>query len=95
GEEIDLKAVDTVLKLMDRRAKLLGLDMPIKTELAGPGGGALRLSAVSLAELNDLINTAGDPGAPDGTSDDDSDLYDPNDDPDDDQAEPEDEADGD
>ncbi|MFF9632917.1 hypothetical protein [Streptomyces fradiae] len=91
GDEIDLKAVDTVLKLMDRRAKLLGLDMPVKTELAGPGGGALRLSAVSLAELNDLINTAGDPNAPDGASEDDDALYDPNDD---DQDDDEEEGDG-
>ncbi|MFJ9799838.1 hypothetical protein [Streptomyces sp. NPDC101145] len=82
GEEIDLKAVDTVLKLMDRRAKLLGLDMPVKTELAGPGGGALRLSAVSLAELNNLINTAGDLD-PDADSEDDDTLYDPADDEDD------------
>uniref|UniRef100_UPI0004CC40B9 hypothetical protein n=2 Tax=Streptomyces TaxID=1883 RepID=UPI0004CC40B9 len=34
AEEIDLKAVDTVLKLMDRRAKLNGLDMPQRTELS-------------------------------------------------------------
>ncbi|WP_228981246.1 hypothetical protein [Streptomyces sp. DH12] len=83
GDEIDLKAVDTVLKLMDRRAKLMGLDMPVKAELSGPGGGALRLNAVSLAELNTLIATAGDPDDPDRPCPDDEDddtTYDPFDD---------------
>lgn len=45
AREIDLKAVDTVLKLMDRRAKLNGLDMPVKAELSGAAlGGADRRS---------------------------------------------------
>ncbi|MET9436886.1 hypothetical protein [Streptomyces sp. NPDC006551] len=69
GEEIDFKAVDVVLKLMDRRAKLNGLDMPVKTEVSGPGGGAVRLDAVGLAELNHLIATAGDPDPDDLTDD--------------------------
>lgn len=59
--EIDLKAVDTVLRLMDRRAKLNGLDMPVKAELSGPGGGAMQVGPVGLAELRNLIQTAGDP----------------------------------
>lgn len=50
GEEIDLKAVDTVLKLMDRRARLNGLDMPVKNEVSGPDGGAIPLGG-TLAEL--------------------------------------------
>lgn len=32
-----------------------------KTEVSGPGGGAVRLDHVGLAELNKLITTAGDP----------------------------------
>ncbi|MFF2731790.1 hypothetical protein ACFVS9_28265 [Streptomyces sp. NPDC058008] len=59
GEEIDLKAVDTILKLMDRRAKLNGLDMPQRTELSGPDGGAVPLGNGSLDELHTLMSYAG------------------------------------
>ncbi|THA29194.1 hypothetical protein E6R18_25110 [Streptomyces sp. A1277] len=59
GEEIDLKAVDTVLRLMDRRAKLNGLDAPVKTEISGPDGGAVPLGSGTLAELDALINITG------------------------------------
>lgn len=55
GEELDMRAVDTVLRLMDRRAKLNGLDMPVRTELSGPDGGAVPLGNGSLAELHTLI----------------------------------------
>lgn len=61
---IDLKAVDTVLKLMDRRAKLNGLDMPQRTELSGPEGGAIPFGAGSLDELNTLIEFAGQNNTP-------------------------------
>lgn len=81
SEELDLKAVDTVLKLMDRRAKLNGLDVPVKTELSGPGGGAVRFSATTAAELNALIGTAGDPDEDgDDLELDDADEDDPDDD---------------
>lgn len=59
AHEIDFKAVDTVLKLMDRRAKLNGLDMPVKAELSGPDGGSIPLAG-TLNELVDLIDTAGE-----------------------------------
>lgn len=59
GEEIDLKAVETVLKLMDRRAKLMGIDMPLRTELSGPDGGAVPFASGSLTELDQLIKAAG------------------------------------
>ncbi|MFG2532720.1 hypothetical protein [Streptomyces sp. NPDC048516] len=59
AEEIDMRAVDTVLRLMDRRAKLNGLDAPVRTELSGPDGGAVPLGNGSLAELNALIGLAG------------------------------------
>ncbi|WP_331756588.1 hypothetical protein [Streptomyces decoyicus] len=62
GEELDMRAVDTVLRLMDRRAKLNGLDSPIRTELSGPDGGAVPLGNGSLAELNKLISIAGETG---------------------------------
>ncbi|MFF8422940.1 hypothetical protein [Streptomyces sp. NPDC015680] len=73
AREIDLKAVDTVLKLMDRRAKLNGLDMPVKNEVSGPDGGAIPLGN-TLAELTSLMSTAGEPetatGSTEGQDDD-------------------------
>lgn len=38
----DLDAAHLVLKVIDRRAKLLGLDMPIKTALTDPSGNEAR-----------------------------------------------------
>lgn len=71
GNEVDVRAVDTVIRLIDRRAKLNGLDAPATVEVSGPGGGAVRLDHVGLAELNKLIATAGEP---DGQDDDEDDL---------------------
>ena len=65
GEELDMRAVDTVLRLMDRRAKLNGLDMPVKAEVTGADGGPLQLGPASAAELEALIRLGGgkpDPG---------------------------------
>lgn len=61
-DEIDLRAVDTLLRLMDRRAKLNGLDSPVRTEVSGPDGGAVPLGNGSLLELNKLIGIAGQTG---------------------------------
>ncbi|MFC8570678.1 hypothetical protein ACFUIW_33475 [Streptomyces sp. NPDC057245] len=56
----DLKAIETVLKVIDRRARLLGLDRPARTEITGADGGPLQVEAVDLAELERLITlTAG------------------------------------
>lgn len=57
----DLKAIETVLKVISQRSKLLGLDMPLRAEVSGPNGGAVPLGAPSIAQLRDLIRTAGDP----------------------------------
>ncbi|MFJ5886894.1 hypothetical protein [Streptomyces californicus] len=56
AREIDLKAVDTVLKLIERRAKLNGLDMPVKAELSGPAGGPMQIGPVSEEELALLMS---------------------------------------
>lgn len=56
AEEIDLKAVDTVIKLIERRAKLNGLDMPVKAELSGPDGGPMQLGPVGEEELALLMS---------------------------------------
>jgi hypothetical protein len=47
-------AVDRVIKLMERRARLLGLDAPERRELSGPGGGPVPLlsSDIDLSKLN-------------------------------------------
>lgn len=37
----DPKAFGTCIKVLDRRAKLMGLDKPIKSELTGPNGQPL------------------------------------------------------
>lgn len=55
GTAVDMRAVDTVLRLMDRRAKLNGLDMPVKAEVSGPGGGAIPLATGSLEEMERLF----------------------------------------
>jgi|SRR5690348_152648 len=55
GEALDMRAVDTVLRLMDRRAKLNGLDMPAKTEVTGADGGPLALSTADPDKLAALI----------------------------------------
>ena len=36
-----LEAIDRILRIMARRAKLLGLDAPERKELSGPGGGPI------------------------------------------------------
>jgi hypothetical protein len=66
-----LQAIDRLIKIEDarrrngeRRAKLNGLDMPVQTELSGPGGGGVPIGPVGIAELRNLIQTAGDPDDP-------------------------------
>ena len=61
--EGDLKAVETVLKVIAQRARLFGLDAPIRAEVSGPGGGAVQLATSSLEELNQLISIAGQTSA--------------------------------
>ena len=46
----DYEAIDMVLKLLTRRAKLLGLDAPVRQELTGPDGGPIELAAVTLSQ---------------------------------------------
>ncbi|GAA3154019.1 hypothetical protein ACFQ0X_43675 [Streptomyces rectiviolaceus] len=65
GEELDMRAVDTVLRLMDRRAKLNGLDMPVKTEVTGADGGPLQLGSATSAELEALIGISEGSPTPD------------------------------
>lgn len=71
SHELDMRAVDTVLRLMDRRAKLNGLDMPAKTELTGADGGPLQMSKATTAELEALIGLNPAPAAVEGDQQDD------------------------
>jgi hypothetical protein len=64
-----MRAVDTVLRLMDRRAKLNGLDMPTKAEVTGAGGGPLQMSQATTAELEALIGVSPAPAEAPGDSD--------------------------
>jgi DNA-binding CsgD family transcriptional regulator len=45
-------AVDRVLRIMERRARLLGLDRPFRSEVSGPEGGPLEFSHLSEVELD-------------------------------------------
>ncbi|MFG2022354.1 hypothetical protein [Streptomyces sp. NPDC048825] len=51
----DLAAIDRTLRVMERRARLLGLDMPARTELSGPDGGPVQVEDVTADELSALI----------------------------------------
>ena len=43
-------AVDRVLRVMERRSKLLGLDAPTKQQVTGEGGGPLIVNIIRRAE---------------------------------------------
>lgn len=45
----NLPSMDRVLKLMERRARLLGLDRPVQWEVSGPGGGPIPVKEVIIA----------------------------------------------
>lgn len=69
-EKFDRSAVDVALRLLERRAKLNGLDMPVKTEISGPDGSPIPLSDASLDTLNKLISISGRTGPVDDPDDD-------------------------
>jgi hypothetical protein len=46
----DLRAVDRVVKLMERRAALLGLDAPQKLEQSGSNGGPISLNFIERSD---------------------------------------------
>ena len=60
-ESPDHKAAELVLKTLERQARVNGWEEALKAELSGPGGGPMRVGPATLAELQDLITTAGDP----------------------------------
>ena len=46
----DLGAIDRILRIMERRARLWGLDAPVRQELSGPEGGPVAFDEVSLSD---------------------------------------------
>ncbi|MEU2590812.1 hypothetical protein ABZ649_04500 [Streptomyces albidoflavus] len=51
----DLPAIDRALRVMERRARLLGLDRPEKREITGPEGNPVQIEHTDLADLEALI----------------------------------------
>jgi hypothetical protein len=65
-----LQAIDRLIKIEDarrrngeRRAKLNGLEMPVKAEVTGADGGPLQMSRATTAELEALIGLSPAPTA--------------------------------
>jgi hypothetical protein len=65
----DLQAGDRVLKIGERRAKLLGLEAPVRIETTGRDGAAIEVSSsvsidpskLSTATLRELLDARGKP----------------------------------
>ncbi|MDH6126064.1 hypothetical protein [Kitasatospora sp. GP82] len=51
----DLPAIDRAIRILERDARLLGIDSPARTELSGPDAGPLEVESVTAAELAKLI----------------------------------------
>lgn len=81
----DHKAGELVLKTLHQQARTNGWEEVLKAELTGPGGGPMQLKATAVANLIDLINTAGDEDEDDDTLGADPDDEDADDDGDPDQ----------
>ena len=59
----DMGAIDRILKIMERHAKLLGLDAPAKTQLTGADGGPVQVAAAKPILIMEANGFEG-PGAP-------------------------------
>lgn len=59
----DLKAIETVLKIIAGRAKLR-IPEVLRAEVTGANGGPLQFTDATAAELHHLIGLAGDPDQP-------------------------------
>jgi hypothetical protein len=49
------RVCDSILRIMERRAKLLGLDAPAKAEISGADGGPIEVSSLTDAELEAIV----------------------------------------
>lgn len=59
AEAGDARKIETALKLMERRAKLLGIDAPTKQEVSGPDGGAIPIEDARAMLADRLAALAG------------------------------------
>jgi hypothetical protein len=72
--EGDLKAIDTMLRILDQDAKLFGLNMPVKTEVevTSYDGNLLRQRTreivQTLREIRESQDSVGDGSSPTGTT---------------------------
>jgi hypothetical protein len=69
-ESGDAEAVDRLVKLEARRAKILGLDAPTKQEHSGPEGGPIEVGAAASSlesKLDELHKRLTGTGQPSGT----------------------------
>lgn len=76
----DLKAVETVRRLIAERIRLYGVAEPVRAEVSGPDGTPVPLAAAGIAELRNLIRAAGDPDDLDDEDDADAEAGDVDDD---------------
>ena len=63
-QSIKFAAINSALKIMERRAKLLGLDAPVKAEVSGPDGGAIPVAVEKKMTREELIIEAAARGLP-------------------------------
>jgi hypothetical protein len=66
----DVRAIDTAIRIADRRAKLLGLDAPTRNELCGHNGGPIAIEdarerlLLALARFSAEPDDGTDPSGP-------------------------------
>lgn len=56
----DLKSIDRVVRIMERRAALMGLDAPKRNEISGPGGAPIEVDArqALIGRITQLVERA-------------------------------------
>ncbi|MGW7579783.1 hypothetical protein ACWGKU_20355 [Kitasatospora sp. NPDC054768] len=59
----ELQAIDRALRIMDRRARLLGLDQPARTEISGHDGGPIEVVADATSDELAALIALTDPAA--------------------------------
>lgn len=52
----DVQAVRAMVRVMERRARLLGIDAPFKTELTGKDGGPIEVMAQAAEDLGERLH---------------------------------------
>ncbi|MFJ3219693.1 hypothetical protein ACIPLC_27730 [Kitasatospora sp. NPDC086801] len=59
----ELQAIDRALRIMERRARLLGLDQPVRTEITGHDGGPIKVAADATSDELAALIALTDPAA--------------------------------